>query len=150
MTQYVIISILEPDFPLVFQKADYPLHVTLLRSFETDVPNHTLADTLHSICKQHRALSSQGKSIELFGSNSDRPVTELVNTPELQKLHDDIRSAYIDEIEFTTFEYPNFRPHVTRNNGKSIQVGEKVLIKTVSLIELASENRKVLATFQLM
>ncbi|MEO6536224.1 MAG: 2'-5' RNA ligase family protein [Candidatus Paceibacterota bacterium] len=149
MGKYVIVCILEAEFPQEFQYVDWPSHTTLLRPFTTDTSSQKLAETLQSICEQHHALTTEGKSRELFGPASDVPVIELVNTPELQKLHDDIRTAYIQEIEFTAPQYPDFRPHVTENNGKGVEVGESVKISSLSLVELTLESHNVLNTFLL-
>jgi 2'-5' RNA ligase len=149
MSKYVIVSMLEPEFPQEFQSSDWPLHVTLLRPFETEVGAVKLIELLKKISDTHQELSTTGKSKEMFGEKEDVAVTELICTPELQKLHDDIKTAFIDDITFIAHQYPTFRPHMTEQNGKSINVGEVIALKNLSLIAINAQLRTVLSAIAL-
>lgn len=149
MSKYVIVSFVEPEFPQTFSHADWPLHVTVLRPFSTNLSDDELVEKLQDVCARHSPITTEAKSKELFGPENDVSVTELVNTSELQTLHEEISRIFGSDIEFTAPPYPNYRPHVTDNNGKSIQVGDTVSLTTISLVALGQDDRTVLVTTSL-
>lgn len=90
-----------------------------------------------------------GKSEEMFGPDNDIPVIELENTTELQAFRDEIMKACSSSITFETPEYKTYRPHVTLQEELKINVGENVLIGSLSLVKSDGDNRSVLHTIDL-
>ncbi len=149
MEKYVIVSMIETNFPEEFQSVNWPLHVTLLRPFVTSATVDNLSEILQTVSSTQPIIVTEGKSKELFGVERTVAVTELINTPALQHFHEAIKSAFINLIEFTSTEYPSFRPHVTEHHGKGVQVGELVQMSSVSLVTLNTQSYRVVNTFLL-
>lgn len=146
MNKYVIVSFLQRDFPLKFLKLDWPLHITIVRPFSSSKSGEEFIRTLTAICSQIKPIYVFGKSREMFGPNNDLPVTELEDTPELQSLHDQIMNVSGVWMEFRTPQYETYRPHVTDQVNGRISAGEEVIINSISLVELGSDERQVLST----
>jgi hypothetical protein len=149
MEKYVIVSILTPQPPASFIQSEWPLHVTLLRPFSTELPPEIVVSKFTVACKDQKIIATKGKSKELFGPDNDVPVTELELTTELQLLHTALKTDFEGEIEFTSAQYPDFRAHVTKNLGRQIGVGELVELKTVSLVKLEAPYRTIIETLEL-
>jgi hypothetical protein len=151
MNQYVIVSFLQKEFPQKFLQPGWPLHITIVRPFFSNKSGEEFIQALITICSQIKPMHTLGKSREMFGPNSNVPVTELENIPALQSLHDQIMSELRAWMEFRTPQYKTYRPHATDQATGGISVGEEVEIDSISLVELGSEERQVLSTinFQL-
>lgn len=148
MSRYVIVSFVEDEYPKTFIQSEWPLHVTLVSPFSSTAPTQRLIDILKEVCLLHEKVVTEGKSRELFGPDATISVTELVNTPALQALRDDLREAYRDLIEFTGPQYPSYRPHVT-DSERSVVVGEKISVRALSLVQIDREERQEVYSIEL-
>ena len=145
MSPYLIVSFLKRNHPSVFQKSDWPLHVTIVRPFSSSKAPEEIIKSLTTLCAKTSQLKTIGKSREMFGPENDIHVTELEKTPELQALHEKAIKA-IEPIEFTSFEYPNFRPHITDQGNGSFVVDQEVILTSLSLVKISGHEREVLHT----
>lgn len=148
MSSYLVVSFLEKNPPSVFQKSHWPLHATIVRPFSSSKTAEEIIDALKILSKQTNQLRTVGKSREMFGPENDISVTELEKTPELQIFHEKTLEA-IGPINFTSFEYPDFRPHVSDHAAGTIAPGEEVIFHSLSLVEVFTEERKILYTGEL-
>jgi 2'-5' RNA ligase len=151
MNKYIIVSFLE-GIPAgtVFAESKWPLHVTLMYSFFSSRDQGDLIDRLKQTLSVVKEFNLVGKSVEFFGPDLDREVTELELNSELGSLNKQLKESFKEFMEEPTVDkYPIYRPHVTKNEGKGIDPGEVVNIKTVSLILVAEDTRHVLVTLEL-
>lgn len=151
MNKYIIVSFLEDVLAgTTFAESKWPLHVTLMYSFFSSRDQKDLIDRLKQTLSEVQKFNLIGKSVEFFGQDLDREVTELQSKPELSSLNTLLKETFKEFMEGPTVDkYPIYRPHVTRNDGKGIEIGEIVNIKTVSLVLVAKDTRHVLVTLEL-
>lgn len=148
MSEYVIVSILQKDAPTTFHKSGWPLHMTIIRPFSSLKSSKDFLDTISMLCSNKKVITTKGKSYEMFGSENDVSVTELDNVPEIQSLHDEIMHACDSWMNFKMPAYGTYKPHVANQGDMKIDVGEGVLIDSISLVEMIDGNRKVLGTIK--
>ncbi|KFF60343.1 hypothetical protein JF66_05230 [Cryobacterium sp. MLB-32] len=139
-----------------FLVQDWPLHVTVLPPFLTDAEPGVIASAIAEAASSHRTLTAVAGQQEMFGRRTDVPVTVVVPTDELSRLHEDLIDAVRpfgaapDEPAFTGNE---FRPHITIKSHGRIDEGTALTLQQIALVDMAprasSSGRSVLATFTL-
>lgn len=149
MNKYIIVSLLG-DMPAgtEFQESKWPLHVTLTRAIHSKRDEQEFIDTLTKALEGQKPFELVGKSEEMFGPNHDRPVTELALTEEITALNALLKKSFSDLADQPVSDkYPTYRPHVTRQGDEGISIGEKIMIRSASIV-LANdgESRKVIST----
>lgn len=147
MSRYVIVSFLKKTTAgRTFSKLEWPLHLTVLRPFFSDTEDSKLIETLQISLAEKQKIALIGKSKELFGQNTDIVVTELEYNVQIQDLHNSVEGAFGSFVSFESKQYLDYRPHVTTQGNESVEVGEKVVIDSVSLVKFNNDSRQVLVT----
>jgi len=139
-----------------FPVKDWPLHVTVLPPFLTDVDPAVIAAAIAAIASVHPTVTAVVGPKEMFGRRQDVPVRLVIPTESLSRLHaaliDAVRphGASPDEPAFTGNE---FRPHITIKNHAAIEEGTAFTLRQVALVDMApraaTRGRTVLATYAL-
>lgn len=146
MKKFVTVCFLGEGLPAEFAEADWPFHVTLLPSFETELPLEELENRLKLVAARHAPIEVQAKSREMFGASHDVPVTEVHATPALAKLRADLACTFGSDVTYPAPPFPNYRPHVTDQHGVRLPVGAVTTLGSVSLVEKVGERRVVTRT----
>lgn len=139
-----------------FLVQDWPLHVTVLPPFLTDADPDVITLAIAAAASAHHALTAVAGQEEFFGRRKDVPVTVVVPTDGLSRLHQDLIDAVRpfgaapNEPAFTGAE---FRPHVTIKNHGRVNEGEAFSLRQIALVDMAprasSSGRTVLAAIDL-
>jgi hypothetical protein len=136
-----------------FMAGDWPLHITVIDSFETSMDKKELIRALKDCLSKFKINSTHIISFDNFGPNKDIPVARVELTRDLRLIHNSI--VGILESEKTNFKIPfllkeNYRPHITMDNSFKFEVGKEIAIKSISLIDKNhTEIRKVEDNFKL-
>jgi 2'-5' RNA ligase len=157
MTRLVIVLPLSPlHTGDSFAVKDWPLHITVLAPFQTDVSPSEIADVIAAAASAQTALTVIAGREEMFGRREDVPVTVIVENQALTILHrtlvDAVRpfAAAPDEPAFTG---PDFRAHVTTKHHGRVHEGDRLSLTQIALVDMAPRSapggRAVLATFPL-
>lgn len=139
-----------------FDASEWLLHITLIDSFEIAMETPKLVNLLNDLLSSTKEIHTRAVKMDYFGPNKDILVARLKNTKELQDLHNSL--VKLLEVNNATFkrEYilkENYKPHVTITATESVNVNDKITVKTVSLIDKNAVNnpslRKVIANINL-
>jgi 2'-5' RNA ligase len=122
-----------------FYYTDFPLHITIAGVFATTDSGAELEKMLHLLIKSTRPFEVTADEEALFGDNKDISVMKISATPELIHLYELIHSELLKEgAVFNTphHEGEGYIPHSTYQKSGRLQTGEKVIAKSISLIDL--------------
>ncbi len=140
-----------------FNKNSWPQHITFIDTFEININLPELIKKLENLLSVHKKISTYVTNEDYFGPNKDILVAKLNNTKELQDLHNSI--VYLLESENAIFKRPyilkeNYKPHITINNRDEINIGDEIIIKSISIIDKSFNTnvdlRKVIANINLV
>lgn len=138
-----------------FTVADWPLHVTLIEPFATELTAEAVADALGPIASGTTSVTAAAGDEAMFGRRRDVPVTLVHDDGELEALRlralEAIRDAGVDlAVDPSRVE---FRPHVTRKRHGRLRPGDRVVLETLALIDMrppeGSHHRRVMAAWRL-
>lgn len=146
--QYVIVSFVEPDFPPVFTGDTWPLHITLLQPFSTDLGQQELVTLLQRVCAGHLPVKTVATDRAMFGKEKERAVTRVMCTPALQQLHTNIVNAFSEHAQILGHQYPEYSPHITDTGSHRFEVGMPIILTSVSLVARNGPERNVVHTVQ--
>lgn len=131
--------------------SDWPLHVTLADVFAMDRIDIDLEDRIVKLLTNTSVVEAFAKEDSVLG---ETPVVILEKSKELLRLHYELINiltdcgAVFNNPEFTK---DGFIPHCTIQNAKKINIGDQLLLSTISLIDMFPNNdwskRKVLRMF---
>lgn len=146
MSKYVIVSFVdEVVVGQVFNKTKWPLHLTLVQPFLSEKGDDFLIEQIITIANGHEQFPMLAKAEEKFGQNNDILVVELEMNPEAQKLNTDLVDVLKSFIVKDSFEYPNYRPHITKNGTNAIKVGDSVIVNNISLVKYKEDDREIIS-----
>lgn len=155
--KWAVISLLEDaDEGSEFYYTDFPLHVTLAGVFSVNKDGRQLTDELRQLVKSVRSVEIEAEEKAMFGPSQDITVMKIKKTPDLTNLY----SAVYGWLENSgaTYNLPEYQgegyvPHATVQKNGSLELGEKRLLKSISLIDLFPNNdghqRKIFKTINL-
>jgi len=139
MARYVVVLPLEPlAVGEVFTVAQWPLHVTLVEPFETDLDADALVAALAGVAREAapRPISVAVGDDAMFGPRRDIPVSLVRDGGEIAAL----RAATIARLRELGVDLvrlrPDFRPHVTAKRHGRVHRGERLDLGTVALVRL--------------
>jgi len=138
MSLFVIVAILDDTAPTTFPRNNWPLHLTLLGNFSTNLREEELLPILSEITERTTAFDIIGRSQSFFGVQKNIPVIEVAKSDELLFLHEQLLRSLQTTV---TFEKPNYVgigyiPHVTNQINSRIVVREKRRVINFSLVQL--------------
>lgn len=154
MARFVVVL---PLVPLTagaeFTVAGWPLHVTLVEPFSTELPAPDIAAIIGGVAAEASAVRASGGEEAMFGRRRDVPVTLVRDGGELAALRsralDALREAGV-ELDHVREEY---RPHVSRKQDRRVRWGDRVELGTIALIDMrpsaGSHHRNVIAAWRL-
>lgn len=155
--KWAIISLLESiEESAEFYYTDTPLHVTLAGVFKIDKDCDWLANELSKLLARQKPIEIQAKEKAMFGPSQDVAVMKIAENPVLINLHRAIHEWL--ESSNAVYNEPGYQgdgyiPHSTFQKRSLLTEGEKILIRSVSLIDLyPNQNgyqRKILKTIEL-
>jgi 2'-5' RNA ligase len=154
MARFVVVL---PLVPLAagdeFTVAEWPLHVTLVEPFQTELGAPDVARVLRSEVAGVGVVRATAGEEALFGRRRDVPVTLVRDGGALGSLRERAVGALRDvgiDVGRTRVE---FRPHVTRKHHGRLRTGQRVELGTVALIDMrppeGSHHRRVVDAWPL-
>jgi 2'-5' RNA ligase len=156
MPRFVVVL---PLVPLAegdeFTVADWPLHVTLVEPFQSDLAGEAVARILDGV----EGIGSGGSPIRaaagdeaMFGRRRDVPVTLVHDGGGLAAL----RASTVHALAAAGIEVRarlEFRPHVTRKHHGGLRPGDPAVLDTVALIDMrppeGAHHRRVVRAWHL-
>ncbi|MGN7798066.1 2'-5' RNA ligase family protein [Leifsonia sp. 22587] len=131
-------------FPDRFPAADWPLHVTIVPPFETELSAEGVAALLPSV----PPIPVTGGARERFGAHRTVPVTVLRASPALHALH----TASVDALEAADVVLRDqhhlrdgYRPHVTDQRSGRLHPGEHALLTALCVVARAPHSTRSVA-----
>ncbi|MDQ0895329.1 2'-5' RNA ligase family protein [Agromyces ramosus] len=154
MARFVVVL---PLVPLAagdeFTVADWPLHVTLVEPFQTDLPAAAVADVVGRVSGDAQPVRASGGEEAMFGRRRDVPVTLVRERGALGLLRERALAALGEAGVDLGRVRPDFRPHVTRKHNRQLRPGEPIVLETVALVDMnpaaGSHHRSVVAAWRL-
>jgi len=155
MARFVVVL---PLVPLTagdeFTVADWPLHVTLVEPFASELTADAVADVLESVAAGAPAVHAAAGDEAMFGRRRDVPVTLVRDGGQLAAFRgralEALNVAGVD-VGHTREE---FRPHVTRKRHGRLRPGDRVDLHCLALIDMhppeGSHHRRVAAAWRLV
>lgn len=130
--------------PAEFPAGDWPLHVTLVPPFETELD----AEAVAALVPEVPPIPVVGGSRERFGAHRTVPVTVLRDSAPLRSLH----TALVDGLEAAGATLRDqhhlragFRAHVTDQRAGRLHPGEHALLTAVSVVSRAPHSHRRIA-----
>lgn len=152
--KYVLVHFMQPLRDGVqFHMSEWPLHTTIADVFAIDRTVTNIDTSLAALLSRTAAVETIANEDATLGTT---PVVLLSKTPSLITLHTDVISLLEENLAvFNTPEFTRsgFLPHVTIQKGARVYADDKVIIDSISLVDMLPDNdweqRKVLTTFKL-
>lgn len=150
--KYTLVHFIHPvSIGTEFDMYHSPLHTTIADVFAIEREQTSIDKKLAALLASNKPAESYATNESILGTTH---VTLLQKTEPLLRLHNDVvdllenNGAVFNTPEFTR---SGFLPHVTIQQNERISPEEKVIIDSVSLIDMFPDGnwqqRKVLATF---
>jgi 2'-5' RNA ligase len=135
--------------PAEFPSGDWPLHVTLVPPFETELD----AEGVAALIPRVPPIPVTGAAHERFGAHRTVPVTVLRHSPPLLALHTAVVEALEREgvtVRDQRHIRDGYRPHVTDQRTGRLHPGERTLLTELSVVARAPHGlRRVAARIPL-
>jgi 2'-5' RNA ligase len=152
--KYAIIQLFEDvQDGYEFTSDNWPLHSTIIDTFAIDWDVSTIISELEKIVIGHKSISTTAIGDKCFGSEQQIKVTLLNITSKLNTLHYDIiKLLNTGGLRLNDPQYAinGFLPHVTVQDNTRINIGDKVILNSLSLIDMFPNQdpykRKVIET----
>lgn len=150
-SEYIVVSFLGNRIKPSFRRTEWPLHLTVLNSFLTELPPERLTDKLLIVAFKNTSLSVPAREKAMYGRKNDVSATVLELTDGLKQLHYDLLDTFKHDVEFKAvhFNGATYSPHVSDQRSGSIHGGDVVPLRTLSLIQLSGKVGRVLSTVPL-
>lgn len=156
MARFVVVL---PLSPLVvgdeFTVAQWPLHVTLVEPFSTELDGEVLGGALAALADgpDQRPISVAVGEDAMFGPRRDILVSLVRDGGEIAALRSGaiakLRAAGVDEVRPRT----DFRPHVTAKRHGRVHRGDRLELGTLALVRLrppeTSHHGRILGSWPL-
>ncbi|RYF29002.1 MAG: hypothetical protein EOO17_03240 [Chloroflexi bacterium] len=150
--KYSLVHFIEPlEIGVQFHMSEWPLHTTLADVFAIDPQGADFERLLASKFIGYPPVRTAATADSILGTTR---VVLLDKTKELLNLHDNVINLL--EQNGAVFNTPEFNkegfiPHSTIQNSERLDIGQKVIIDSLSLIDMFPDGdwqqRKVLFTF---
>ncbi len=152
--RYVIIKLLEQlKDGDEFSPENYPLHITIVPSFQLESMNNSLLKKIEQFCSDFDVFTITAGEDEFFGPSKEVHVTTMIMNDEIRRLHNglvDILSdagAIFDEPEYML---ENYHAHATVQEAIRLHSSDSVAVENITIIDKLpngnSGKRKLLKT----
>lgn len=154
MARFVVVL---PLVPLAagdeFTVADWPLHVTLIEPFTTELTASDVVSVLAAVASGATVIRGAAGADAMFGRHRDVPVTLVRDGGELAALRERALAA-LDAVGVDLGRSRlDFRPHVTRKRHGRLRFGDRVVLECLALIDMrppeGAHHRRVVAAWLL-
>lgn len=158
MTRYVIVLPLVPmgvgdSFPV----RRWPLHVTIVPSFESEATPAEIAEVLTEYAAHADPFVASVAGEELFGLSHTVPVNVLDHSPELHAAHtrllDSLSTRLGIAVDSPHFTGEGYRPHVTATSAERAHRGDALHLAQFAVVDMRPQGldngRAVVATVDL-
>ncbi len=152
--RYIIIKLLEQlhDGDEFFPE-NYPLHITIVPSFQLEHLNDVLLNKIKQLCGRFQAFTLTAGGDELFGPNREARVTTMTMNDKIQELHDSLVSLLSDAgaiFDETQYMSDNYRAHATVRETIRLYKGESIIVDSITVVDKLPDGlptkRKLLKT----
>lgn len=134
--RWCVVTFVEPAAP-EFGRDAWPLHVTWVPPF--DAVEADVVGALGAVLGGRPSLETEAVAEAWFGRRRDVRVSELARGENLAALHRALLAA-LDGIGVDVLAMRHvgdaFRPHVSQQRGRSLEVGARVRVTEVSLVAM--------------
>ena len=138
-----------------FTVADWPLHVTLVEPFLTELDASDVAGAMDSVAQTTAPVHARAGEEAMFGRRRDVPVTLVRDGGELAALRartlDALRDAGVDLDRIRARN--DFRPHVTRKQHGHLAPGARVVLDSLAIVDMrppeGAHHRSVIRSWRL-
>jgi len=141
------------DYLVGDQFSDWPLHITLVPWFRTDVAKDILISDANKLLAEHKTFKLTVKGEDKFGKRKSKLVNLIEDNSELIPLEKDLRqllkgySSWI--VDESTRQKLNFRPHISVQKSERVYEGDELKINAVYLVEQKGKYKEVAAVIKL-
>jgi|SRR3990167_5761615 len=121
-----------------FSPENYPLHITIVPSFQLKDFSKELLNKIELLCSQTSRFEMIAGSDEYFGSDNSILVTEMLMNDKIRDLHNKLvklvsdAGAIFDEPEYTQTKY---RAHSTVQAHNRLTAGDTIIIDEIAIID---------------
>ena len=142
MNQYAVLINLESKTADRYTLSSLALHVTILGIFSTKQNAQFFTAVLAEQAESQTSIKTVATSRALFGINRDIPVTVVEQTEPLLQLHTNLINSVRDVAEFRAPQFIGsaFGPHVTDQGNRRVEVGSKVILDNLTLVEILDQD----------
>lgn len=134
--RWCVVTFVEPA-PPEFGRDAWPLHVTWVPPF--DAVEADVVGALGAVLDGRPSLETEAVAEAWFGRRRDVRVVELARAVDVAALH----SALLGALDGTGVDVramrhvgDAFRPHVSHQRGRSLEVGARVRLTEVALVAM--------------
>ncbi|GAA4367253.1 2'-5' RNA ligase family protein [Agromyces bauzanensis] len=138
MTRFVVVLPIEPlVVNAEFTVAQWPLHVTLVEPFETDVEVDTLDAALAPVAAATRPIPADVAEDAMFGPRRNILVSLVRDDGDaLPALRAVAMTALRERAVDLGHTRTDYRPHVTAKGHGRVHEGDRLLLDTMALVRL--------------
>jgi len=137
MARFVVVL---PLAPIVvgdeFTVAQWPLHVTLVEPFETEVGADDLGAALAPVAGRARPIPIVVGADAMFGPRRDILVSLVHDDEHLAALRAHAMEALVERAVGLGHTRPDYRPHVTAKRHGRAHEGDRLTLDTLVLVRL--------------
>lgn len=147
MRRYVVVMPLSPvTVGERFAVLDWPLHVTVVPTFEADADADEVAAALAVVADSQKALQVVAGDDEHFGPARDIVVTVLLDPTPVEELHGQLTGLLEGcGLRYQSPEHAGrgFRPHVTVTRRGRVRRGDGLVLDRLVLVDMTADDPAV-------
>lgn len=136
--RYAIVFLINPlEAGIKFERAGWPLHITIAPPFKYIPGLKGLDQTLANVLSHHRPCEVTVGREDLLGSRHDVPVVLVQPSDTLEKLRSHLYELLLQHGAIYVGPQHPFVPHITLRSHKPVQQGQTLHVGQLSIVELA-------------
>ncbi|GAB3253515.1 2'-5' RNA ligase family protein [Arthrobacter pigmenti] len=142
MATYVAVAFVDRVERGVFNRGEWPLHITLVHFTSALVPG-SIAEVIAGPARQLLGATVRIGEDDMFGKRRTVQVSLVEHDARLQRCHEAMTTELIGQDAVITSPHhsmENFRPHVTVTNGRRVNRGDVIQLTQVGLVEMRPDG----------
>jgi 2'-5' RNA ligase len=148
----LVVILLQP-LPAGATFKSWPLHITIVPWFRTELPTEDVAAQLEDVLRAITPFEAVVGTTAQFGRGG-RKTVELIDTPSPLLALERLTRRYLKRqqswiVDETTRMKRPYSPHVTRQGEIRAQVGETIYVTQPSIIEQHGDHKEVVGLVDL-